>query len=59
MSIPAGAFAIRDVDDVPHFVIVDTMFAAGCTAGALAKKVEQIAARADIVEKGLTKEDRR
>ena len=47
LSVPALE---TSVDGVAHFVIVDTMFAAGCTAGALAKKVEQIASRADIVE---------
>jgi len=59
MSIPAGAFAIRDVDGVATLVMVDTVIAATATAGMLAKKIENIAARADLVEKGLTKEDER
>jgi len=59
MGIPAGAFAIRDVDGEPNFVMVDTMIAATVTPSALAKKIENIAARADSVEKGLTQEDRR
>ncbi len=59
ITIPAGAFAIRDIKGQPNFVMVDTMIAAVVTPGALAKKIENIAARADIVEKGLTKEDRR
>jgi len=59
LSIPAGAFAIRDIGGKPNFVMVDTMVAAALTPGALAKKIENIAARADLVEKGLTKEDRR
>jgi hypothetical protein len=59
MSIPAGAFAIRDVDDVATLVIVDTVLAASATARTLAKKIENIAARADLVEKGLTKKDTR
>ena len=59
MSIPAGAFAIRDVKGVPNFVVVDTMVAASVTASVLAKKIEHIASRADTVEKALTKEDRR
>ncbi len=59
LGIPAGAFAIRDVDGVPNFVIVDTMVAETVTPSALAKKIENIASRADIVEKSLTKQDER
>ncbi len=59
LGIPAGAFAIRDVDGVPNFVIVDTMVAETVTPSALAKKIENIASRADTVEKSLTKEDER
>jgi hypothetical protein len=58
-AMPAGAFAIRDIDGKPHFVVVDTMIAATVTPRALAKKIENIAARADSVEKALTKEDTR
>jgi len=59
MSIPAGAFAIRDVGGKPNFVMVDTMLADTVTPDALARKIENIAARADIVEKSLTREDKR
>jgi hypothetical protein len=59
MTIPAGAFALRDIDGRPNLVIVDTMLAASVTPSVLAKKVENIAARADGVEKLLTKEDKR
>jgi hypothetical protein len=59
MGIPAGAFAIRDIKGKPHFVMVDTMVAASVTPGALAKKIEHIGSWADMVEKDLTKEDRR
>ncbi len=59
LGIPAGAFAIRDIDGVPNFVIVDTMVADAVTPSALAKKIENIASRADIVEKSLTKQDQR
>lgn len=59
LSIPDGAFAIRDVDGEPHFVMVDTMAAATVTPSGLAKKIEGIASRADSVEKVLTKEDTR
>lgn len=59
LSIPAGAFAIRDIDGKPNFVMVDAMVADIVTPSALAKKVENIAVRADTVEKVLTKEDRR
>ena len=59
ISIPAGAFAIRDVGGKPNFVMVDTMAAASVTPSVLAKKIENIATRADLVEKSLTKEDKR
>ena len=59
VSIPSGAFAIRDIDGKPQFIIVDTLIAAAATANILAKKIEHIAARADAVEKSLTKEDKR
>jgi hypothetical protein len=59
VSIPAGAFAIRDVDGQPQFVMVDTLLAASVTASVLAKKIEYIAAQADLVENALTKEERR
>jgi len=59
MTIPAGAFAIRDIDGKPNFVIVDTVVAATVTPSVLAKKIENIASRADTVEKGLTKGDTR
>jgi len=59
MTIPAGAFAIRDVDGRPNFVMVDTMLADTVTPSALAKKIENIGGRADSVEKLLTKEDKR
>lgn len=59
MSMPSGAFAIRDIDGVANFVVVDTMMSSSVTPGALARKIEQIAARADQIEKLLTEEDRR
>jgi len=59
MTIPAGAFAIRDIAGEPNFVMVDAMVAAIVTPSALAKKIEHIASRADIVEEGLIHEDRR
>ncbi|NUQ62570.1 MAG: HEAT repeat domain-containing protein [Pirellulales bacterium] len=59
LTIPAGAFAIRDIDGKPNFVLVDTVLAALVTPSVLAKRIEHIAARADAVEKSLTQEDRR
>ncbi|HBO44284.1 MAG TPA: hypothetical protein DD670_10205 [Planctomycetaceae bacterium] len=59
LSMPFGAFAVRDIDGTPNFVVVDTMAAAATTPGMLARKIEQIAAQADQVEKQLTQEDRR
>lgn len=59
MTIPAGAFAVRDVKKEPTLVMVDTMIADLITPSALAKKIENIAALADSVEKSLTNEDKR
>lgn len=59
LSMPSGAFAIRDIDGVANFVVVDTMMVGAVTPGTLARKIEQIAVRADQVEKQLTQEDRR
>jgi hypothetical protein len=59
LSMPCGAFAVRDIDGTPQFVMVETLPAAAASAGTLARKIEQIAARADQVEKLLTQEDRR
>lgn len=59
LTIPAGAFAIRDIDGKPNFVMVDTMLADLVTARALAKRIESIAARSDSVEKSLSAEDLR
>jgi len=59
LAIPSGAFAIRDVDGTPNFVMVDTMLAATVTASALAKHIENVATRADMVEKAIAKEDTR
>ncbi len=59
LAIPSGAFAIRDVDGQPNFVMVDTMLAASVTPSALAKHIENIASRADMVEKAIAKEDTR
>ncbi|MFW5693469.1 MAG: HEAT repeat domain-containing protein [Thermoguttaceae bacterium] len=59
LTIPAGAFAIREIDGQPNFVLVDTMLAAVATPNHLAQRIENIAARADALEKTLTGEDRR
>jgi len=59
LAIPAGAFAIRDINGDPNFVMVDTMLAALVTPSLLAKRIENIAARADMVEKVLANEDTR
>jgi len=59
LTIPAGAFAVRDIDEKPNFVMVDTMLAATVTPSLLAKRIENIAARADMVEKVLAKDDTR
>ena len=59
LGIPSGAFAIRDVGGKPCFVMVDTILTALVTPGALAKRIENIARRADTIEHLLTKEDKR
>lgn len=59
LTIPAGALAIRDVGGKPNFVMVDTMLAAIVTPGALAKRIENIARRADTIERVLTRGDER
>ncbi len=59
MAIPSGAFAIRDVDGKPQFVMVSNLLAESVTPNVLAKCIENIAARADMVEKSLTKQDKR
>lgn len=59
LTIPAGAFAIRDIDGEPNFVVVDTMMADLVTPRALAKRIENIATRSDNVEKSLSKQDLR
>ncbi|HID74954.1 MAG TPA: HEAT repeat domain-containing protein [Planctomycetaceae bacterium] len=58
MRLAAGAFAIRDIDGQPQFVMVDTMIAATATPTALARKIEQMAAQSDAAEQALVKEDR-
>ncbi len=59
LTIPTGAFGLRDVNGQPHFVMVDTMLAVSVTPSALAKHIENIATRAEKVEKRLTGKDRR
>lgn len=59
LTIPSGAIAIRDIDGQPNFVMVETLLAASVTPRTLAKSIENIAARADSIEKSLTREDRR
>lgn len=59
LMIPAGAFAIRNIQDTATLVVVDTMYASSATPSLLAKKIENIAALADSVEKSLTQQDTR
>jgi len=59
LTMPFGAFAIRDIDGQPNLVVVETMAAATVTPDSLASRIEQIAARADQLEKQLTQDDRR
>lgn len=59
LSMPFGAFAIRDLDGRPNLVVVETVSADAVTPDSLAAKIEQIATQADEVERQLTKQDRR
>lgn len=59
LTMPFGAFAVRDVGGEPIVVVVESMAAGAVTPGILASKIEQIAAWADKAEKQLTQEDRR
>jgi len=57
LSIPSGAFGIRDVDGVASFVLVDTVPAGALAPHQMARSIENIAARADLVERGLLSDD--
>jgi len=59
LTISAGAFAIRDVDGAATLVLVDRLPLATLTPRHLARSIESIAARADTVERSLTKTDER
>jgi hypothetical protein len=56
-QLPIGAFGIRDINSVPTLVLVETLPAAALTPRLLARAIENIAGRADYVEKDLTGED--
>ena len=49
----------NQIDEAANFVVVESMAAGVVHASTLARKIEQIAARADQVERLLTQEDRR
>jgi hypothetical protein len=59
LTLPGGAFAIREVNEKLILVVVETTLAETVAPGVLAKKIETIAARADGVEKQLVEEDTR
>jgi len=59
LTIPSGAFAVRDIDGRPNLVMVANRVAAAVTPRILARCIENIAARSDRLEKGLAGEDRR
>ena len=54
---PHGSIAIRDVDGVPHFVVVENHSRAKVDADELARSVRHIARHADRVEEFLTGRD--
>ncbi|MEK6235955.1 MAG: hypothetical protein N2C14_14705 [Planctomycetales bacterium] len=57
LTLPAGALAIRDVDDVPTLVMVDVFLAATLHPWQLAKSITYIAERADKLEQRVTGQD--
>lgn|GEM_PF-2493971 len=57
LTLPVGAFAIRDIDEKPTAVMVDTMLPESVLPGTLARKIEMLAKFADSAEEGLTGED--
>lgn len=54
---PHGSIAIRDVDGIPHFVVVENHSRAKVDADELARSVRHIARHADRVEEFLTGRD--
>ncbi len=57
LTLRAGAFAIRDIDGHAHFAMVDTVAAPAATADDLARRIERIAAQAEVVESVLAKQE--
>ena len=53
-----GAIAIRNVDGVASFVVIDTYPRATVDPEEIRKSVWEVARRADAIEKRLTGEDR-
>jgi hypothetical protein len=56
-QLPMGAFGIRDVKGVPTLVLVETLPASVLTPRILARAIENIASRADLVEKDVAGDD--
>lgn len=54
-----GALGIIDMDGTPNFVMVDTLLATTLHPAQLAKCIENVAARADLMEKAITGKDER
>lgn len=59
LTIPYGAFAIRDVQGSPEFVMVNTMLRASTDPRALRKSIDTMASRSDALERALTQADER
>lgn len=57
LRIPAGAIAITDFDEKPHFVMVDVLLLAALHSRQLAKAIEHVGKRADMLEESLTGQD--
>lgn len=59
MKVPYGAYGIAEVGGEPHFVMADTLLRADAGDAALRKSIQNVARRADAVEKVVQKEDSR
>lgn len=57
LRIPAGAIGITDLEEKPHFVMVDVLLLATLHSRQLTKAIEHVGKRADLLEESLTGKD--
>ena len=58
MSIPYGAIALGSLDDILHFVMVDSYLRQTVHPADIAESIMSLATHGDIVERSLSEEDR-